>query len=79
MPKGGNTHLEKFLDAQVELMKPKSSCEKAHNMIIKPETVPTEREELTGFEYIVSKKPGKKKVEKFLQDLIDEIMEANDL
>lgn len=67
-----------FLKAQKHLVKPDSSknVTKAAACVIRPEH--PEKVDEEGFEYICAKKPPKKKVEKYLQRLIDEIMEAQD-
>jgi len=70
--------LMEFMKAQKHLVKPDSSknVTRAAAMVIRPENPGKVDKE--GFEYIISKKPAKKKVEKYLQRLIDEIMEAQD-
>ena len=71
--------LKDFLDAQKHLIKIKSTCTPADKMLIRPEEKKKEPEPTDDFEYIITKKPAKKKVEKYLQGLIDMIMEENGL
>ena len=74
----GDRLLLEFMKAQKHLVKPDSSknVTKASAMVIRPEN--PEKVEEEGFEHICAKKPAKSKVEKYLQRLIDEIMEAQD-
>lgn len=71
--------LKDFLEAQKSLIKPKHKVIPADEMVIRPEVKLKEPEPEDDYEYIITKKPAKKKVEKYLQGLVDDIMEANDL
>ena len=71
--------LKDFLDAQKMLMKPKSSCVPANKMVMRPEEKKREPEPEDEYTMIITKKPAKKKVEKYLQELVDAIMEAQDM
>ena len=71
--------LADFLEAQKHLMKPKNKIVQAHKDIVRPEEKKKEIEPIDEYEYIITKKPAKKKVEKYLQDLIDTILLENDL
>lgn len=71
--------LKDFLDAQVFLMKPANKVEKPDASIMKPEEKRKHPEPEDDFDFIITKKPAKKKVEKYLQGLVDVIMEENDV
>ena len=71
--------LRDFLEAQKMLIKPKSSCIPADKMLVRPEEKKRDMEPEDDYEHIITKKPAKKKVEKYLQELVDAIMEANDM
>lgn len=71
--------LKDFLEAQKSLIKPKHSVVPADKMIIRPEQKKMQDEPEDEYEMIITKKPAKKKVEKYLQELVDAIMEAQDM
>jgi len=69
--------VKQFIQEQVKLMTngTGAKAEKAHKMLIQPET---QREEMDEYSYIITKKPAKKRVEKYLQGLIDAIVAENE-
>ena len=71
--------LADFLEAQKHLMKPKNKVVQADKNLVRPEEKKKEIEPIDEYEYIITKKPAKKRVEKYLQDLIDTILVENDL
>jgi hypothetical protein len=71
--------LKDFLEAQRSLMKAKQRVVPADPIVIRPEEKKKAPEPEDDYEYIITKKPAKKKVEKYLQELVDAIMEANDM
>jgi hypothetical protein len=71
--------LKDFLEAQKSLMKAKHKVIPADPIVLRPEEKKKEPDPEDDYEYIITKKPAKKKVEKYLQGLIDTIMEENDL
>lgn len=64
--------LNDFLKAQSDIIKaPPTKRQTAHSSIIKPDATMAPVED---YHYIVSKKPKPKKVMKYLQGMVDEIM-----
>jgi len=78
---GRNTLIDNFLAEQVKLVKAKQHSVKSAPHIVKPElqTItapmfdPTEE-----YNHIIEKKPAKKRVEHFLQESVNLIMEQNE-
>lgn len=74
--------LKDFLIEQKKMMSSATKCQPADKMIIQPDKLTTAAvsEESTEaiYNYIIDKKPAHKKVVKFLQQCIDEILEDDD-
>ena len=68
--------VKQFISEQVKLIQDgsKVKAQKAHKSIMNPHKT---SEELDEYDYIITKKPAKKRVEKYLQDLINQIVEEN--
>lgn len=69
--------IQKFIREQMKLMTNGSGAkaEKAHKMLVEPEAM---KDEMDAYTYIITKKPAKKKVEKYLQELINLIVAENE-
>lgn len=71
--------LKDFLSEQVKLMHAPSHCAPAQKNIIRPEKkVIPENDTESTYNYILEKKPNGKKVIKFIQQCINDIMELED-
>ena len=72
--------LKDFLTEQVKLMSAPSHAKPASKTIVRPEkmiVVPDDDTE-SKYNYIIEKKPGNKKVIKFLQECINEIVDQEE-
>ena len=67
-----------FLQEQINLVKNGSGkkAQKESKLLINPDK--PDREAMDEYDYICTKKPAKKRVEKYLQGLIDEIVAENE-
>jgi len=72
--------LEEFVNEQLRLMNNKSTAVPANKNIVRPETavIATEPSLEDMYNHILEKKPAKKKVQDFLQKLIDKIIEEDE-
>jgi hypothetical protein len=72
-----NSKLAQFIQEQVAIMKNPSGAKAkpASKALINPNTPDEPQDE---YSYIITKKPAKKRVEKYIQSLIDQIVAEND-
>ena len=71
--------VKQFISEQAKLIQHGSNvkADKAHKSLIDPVTK-ADKEEMDEYEYIITKKPAKKRVEKYLQELINQIVAENE-
>ena len=68
--------LKMFLEEQAKFAKPQSHKVVTSKLLINPDLI--KDVELDEYEYICKRKPKRKRVEKYLQGLIDEIIRNQD-
>ena len=78
MNSANSDKVKQFIKEQIKLVQDgsKAKAEKSHKCLVDP-MKPTEEEPDNEYEYILMKKPGRKRVEKYLQGLIDAVVAEN--
>jgi hypothetical protein len=78
MNSANSDKVKQFIKEQIKLVQDgsKAKAEKANKCLVDP-TKPTEEEPDNEYEYILTKKPSRKRVEKYLQGLIDAVVAEN--